>query len=310
MPNEVIQPAAQTHYQVKLNLGPFTPTNPSLWFMSAEILFDSNQVTTEDAKFSHLIQHLGADQRERISTVMKRYSQKDTAGARLETSPYTAAKAALLQEYNDTEEQRYQKLLNGTHIPADSKPSTVLQKLRDLAGTNLSPDMEALLKQIWLNKICQQTRLMITPSIKIEIGELSMQADNVWTLLNNTRSLPPAPATSVSAPATVAAVSDTQMLFQKTMLEAIAGLTAQVAALSTSHPSDRRPSRHDSRSPPQHRRSSSHYRKYRSPSPYRSQNLFNGVCWYHHTFGDNAINCVPECSRAKAAGNDAGGHQK
>lgn len=89
-------------------MGPFSITNANLWFVTAEILFESNQVYTEESKFSHLLQHLAFDQREHISTVMKRYSQKDAQGNRLEPNPYTAAKAALLQEYSDTEEQRMQ----------------------------------------------------------------------------------------------------------------------------------------------------------------------------------------------------------
>lgn len=222
-----------------------------------------------------------------------------------ETAPYTKAKAILLQYYNDSEETRLRKLFQNTGIE-DKKPTEVLAVIRKHGGSAVS---EIVIKELWWNKIPDEIKPYLTSCSSLPLDKYAEQADTVHALLKKATTSAPsvcAMQEQVQLPsASISNVPDRDTL----IINALASLQKEIAALSlrTSRSQDStRPDESDhsrtrstsDRSPSPYYRQRRGYRRHRTPSRGRVQ-LFHGECWYHHTFGDQATKCKPNCKHYK-----------
>lgn len=136
---------------IKLRLVEFSETSPELWFMTTETLFRTHNIAGETHKFAYLIQSIKVPQLERIKSVIE--------AGEAEQEPYNAAKVKLMDAFGETESRKFQKLLDSSLVNStEIKPTHLLEKIKNLAGKFFKEDA---IKEMWLNRILSETRLMI-----------------------------------------------------------------------------------------------------------------------------------------------------
>ena len=99
----------------------------SLRFAASDVIFCDNNVQTEQAKFSALLQRLDSTRLKNIQTII---------ADRNELQPYTRAKQILLNLYAQSAEQKFEQLLgqSGAAVKEGLKPHlSFLMKSGDLA---------------------------------------------------------------------------------------------------------------------------------------------------------------------------------
>lgn len=265
----------------RFELPEYTPTNPELWFLTCETIFEDYDVTTEKKKFSAILQRLGMDQ---ITTLESIVRQKPA-------DPYTQARARLIAADGQSEDERVNRLLRGADIPTGTRPCVILQRLRALVGTLAATDEEAdrLVRPIWLQKLPIRTQEVLQANRLDPLDSLCKTADRLHELAER--------------PGAVCAVStDTKTSANDSLATALRLLTSEIAALRAERTGGRARERSRDRSRDRDRSHSRYSRRPRSRSqtPYREQatDMIDGICWYHHTFGERARNCAPGCKRA------------
>ena len=292
---------------VKLN--DFSPLNPSLWFLTAETIFDAHDVKSEKERFAYLIQMLSMEQAENIQTIIE--STRLTDENLQEKNPYTAAKEALLKHYGDSEEKKLRKLFDNTPISHNQRPSEILTIIRRHGSTAVT---EQAVKELWWSKLTDEVKAYLTGCRNLPLSELAEHADSIQKLVQQRAPQQPAQINAIDHALLVSALHSIQA--------DIAALKIDQARSRESRPRDtsrgrgsrsrrRSPnsrdlshSRHrstDSRDssvspPPRRRRSYSRPRSERS-RPRAKVVLYDGLCWYHFTFGDEAEKCRPTCAK-------------
>ena len=178
--------------------------------------------------------------------------------------PYEDLKAALLKILQTSVATRLRELLSKEEL-GDEKPSQLLSRMKQLLADKYQSFDAELFKQLFYQRLPSSIQRSLF-SVKDNLS-----ADAIATLADDyMATLPPSQASSISVS------SHDSQLTQLTQL--VSRLTSDMAALKLQL-QDRSRSRS---STPRRRRS-------RSRSP--------GVCWYHRTFGDKALKCVPPCTR-------------
>lgn len=259
MPNENEQ--AKTRI-VKYNLPEFTANDPDTWFSAVEHIFKVNSVSSEDEKFSSLLQCLDAIQLGFIKDILTSNSQ----------AKFTESKARLIQIHGQSVTEKIQKMLKQVESSND-KPSIILTKMKNIVGTSQNTD---LLKNIWLQKLPARTVEILAINPDLTLDQQAKTADRLHD--HNTCFVQPQ---VYSVKSTTAETNMPQLL------ELISKLTTQVASLQH-QVGQQQNSNHHSRE--RHRNSN----RNRSRSRSRPE-LINGVCWYHTTFKAQAYKCVPGC---------------
>jgi hypothetical protein len=244
--------------KVSIKIPPFWPEKPEIWFFQVEAQFKINHISAEDTKFNYLISQLEPRIVENIWDIITTNDD----------NKYTSAKNRLLDIFKESESNRLRKLIAGIEL-GDLKPSQLLQKLKALAGNDLS---EKVLKTIWIDKLPQQIRNVIIVSEE-SIDKLSLMADKISDI-NPKHELFAADNRDSSKPSIDA------------LLSKISQLENQVSQLSMDNRSrDRSRNRNN---PANFRRRSN------------SRNGFkpNGkICYYHLKFKERCIpsKCRPPC---------------
>ena len=193
---------------------------------------------------------------------------------------YETLKAQLTKRISASEQQRIQELLSTEEL-GDRTPSQMLQRIQQLLG-DMAPRMDAaLLRELFLQRLPANVRMVLTPSA----GDLSI--DQLAQLAS-----PP----SISATSTQQMVQVDPTTIQLTaqvmqLAERLDKLTTQMAKTINQLTHYRHQSR--SRSPGGFYRGQS--------SSFSCNEPADGLSYYHQKFGDQATKCCPPCKRA---GND------
>lgn len=171
-------------------------------------------------------------------------------------------------------------------ISKETKPTEILDKIKNLGGNNLS---DTLCRELWLSKIQPKTRILITPSLALPIAELAKQADTIWELQKAT-----SPVSSVNAMVQQPVQSTSSSNFECALLAAMQEVTKELAALRAEN---NRNTRSRSRSPDGRRsRGNSRPRYRRNQTPGRKPpEMYDGECWYHYTFKNKSYKCREGC---------------
>ncbi|XP_046384953.1 uncharacterized protein LOC124155278 [Ischnura elegans] len=254
-------PASVDHVAVRLPN--FWAERPELWFSRVEIQLALAGITSDTTKFSYVVNQLEDRYAIEVEDIIRNPPARDK---------YEAIKTELISRLTSSKEQRIRQLLEHEEI-GDRKPSAFLRHLKTLAGETVS---DAFLKTLWLNRLPSSTHAILSCQDSAQLDDLARMADKL---------------SEISPRAHVASASMTSAIeaSHQQLMQQVAELSRQVAALSASGPRYRRPR---SRS---HSRNRQHFNNQSS----------EGRCWYHWRFGVKAKKCNPPCNFS--AGNLEGG---
>lgn len=266
-----------------LRLPRFWTADPQLWFAQVESQFTTSHITSQAQRFHHVVAALPPETAVDIRDIIL---EPPT------TNPYDNLKAELIKRTSASEHQRLQQLLTSEEL-GDRTPSQLLRRLQQLLGERAATFDPALLRELFLQRLPNNVRMVLTSASGLALVQLAQLADTVMEVAAPQVAAPqvaPIAATQshlLGAPANISAAETTEDSFRTDIQQAIKALTAQVAALT-------------SRSRSEHRQRSTSRPRYSSPSQTRAVSRHSDICWYHRTFGDRARNCVGPCS---ASGN-------
>lgn len=259
--------------RVALKLPQFWEKTPELWFVNIEAQFRIGGITEDCTKYYAVIQALNAEVLMHVS---------DIALDPPKTEAYSTVKKRLISEFSDSEQKRLKTLISDLTL-GDDKPSLLLRRMRQLAGTRLNDD---LLQTLWLQRLPAQVQAILSVS-EDTLDKLALMADKILEATENSPicyAIAHAQAdTSTSNKqhiitphqSTFAQNNEADAITQ--IKQQISELTKQVQSLTASQTSHRPRSRSGSR------------------SRYTQQNN-HGFCWYHYTFGQQAKKCSKPCS--------------
>lgn len=282
-----------------ISLPPFDPSDPEMWFTQAEWVLDNAGITSSRKKF----QHVGASLQSKYTRELRDFLLNPPSESE---DPFSKLKQILLERFGQSKNNRMRQLLELEDI-GDRTPSQFLRHLQLLAGTAISRDM---LRIIWTNQLdpLVQANLASQPST-IGLDELAKTADNVMDSIRSWR-----PRSKI---ATVSTKPESSLAeeFARMRLEIVNDLRevkAEIATVKADWEYERR-SRAQSRGrlrPRSTSRGRSFSRYYRSPS--RGPELYDGICWYHYTFQEDARKCKAGClfngNPSASTGNQQGNH--
>lgn len=268
----VVQSALNIAQQVSSatlhKLPAFWSSMPEAWFLQAENIFQINRMSNDQSKFQHVVAMLPQDV---IGCVVDLLRNPPV------DNKYQTLKDALISRLTISEERRLEQLLLPSEI-GDRKPSSFYRDMEASMGSSNIVNSN-LLKKLWMRKLPEAIKIAITASGKEDIRELMVIADDVWEVIQ------PKQINAVNT-------SQTSNNLQVEIANAIASLSLVVNNLKkemselrenfrTSNDSQRGRSRYRSKS------------RSRSSTPKRHS---NGMCWYHHKFGDKATRCFLPCN--------------
>ncbi|XP_054713662.1 uncharacterized protein LOC129223121 [Uloborus diversus] len=234
---------------VTIKLPAFWRANPELWFIQLDSQFKLANITAESTKFHHVVSAL---QPEELAVVGDIILQPPSS------SPYTALKTRLCQQYAESETERFKSLISGMQL-GDKKPSRLLLEMRSKSPSHIS---EELLKTLFLQRLPVNAQQILAISSD-DLDKLAMMADGIIATDNNCTKI-----TAVS--------SD-----QQSVQDMLHDISSRLSRLEMS-------SRSRDKSP--------HFNPKRRRSQSRNRKHFNGLCWYHYRFQDKANKCIMPCT--------------
>lgn len=111
--------------KIALRLPPIWKNNIKLWFIQVESNFTLSDITNDATKYSCIIANVDPETLSAVSDILLDPPTTDK---------YNTLKERLIQEFSDSEARQVQKLLSELQL-GDDKPSHLLRKMRELAGT-------------------------------------------------------------------------------------------------------------------------------------------------------------------------------
>lgn len=263
MPNSLNDtvPTAEVS-RVALKLPQFWEKSPELWFVNIEAQFRMSAITADSTQYYAVIAALNADTLMHVSDIVLSPPSENM---------YQTVKDRLVAEFTDSEQKKLKTLLSELSL-GDDKPSMLLRKMRQLAGTKLNDE---LLKTLWLQRLPSQTQAILSVS-EDTLEKLAVMADKIGESTGTT-------------PANCYAVAQTEPRSEIAELrQQVSELTEQMKLLTQR--TGRRRYRSTSRQRRGRARSQSHHRD-------------GDMCWYHKKFGNNAEKCNKPCSFVQNSGN-------
>lgn len=262
--------------RVGVRVPPFWPEEPALWFAQVESQFTLSKITTDETKFCYLVSQLDHQYAAEV---------KDIITCPPQTDKYLKLKSELIKRLSASQEKRVKQLIMHEEL-GDRKPSQFLRHMQSLAGPTVAKDF---LTTIWSSRLPQNIQTVIASQSDLPLDKLAELADKVHEI---------APSTpQVAASYRAAASSSHDDLYRQ-----VCELTKQVAKLTAQMSSG------DQRSRSQNRRnyrsrSRSNSRRPRQPPPDHPH------CFYHFTYGAEAVKCKQPCSFPSSAENSQGGRK-
>ena len=250
---------------VSLKLPPYWPADPHVWFAQIEAQFSTKKITSERTKYQHVVASLQPDVAQEV---------RDFIIDEPSENPFTTLKTALISRTSASEQKRLKQLLTEEEL-GDRKPSQLLRRMRQLLGER---ELEkSILKQLFLQQLPSNVQLILASSSdSVDTDKLAEIADRII---------------DVAMPPTVAAVTPSTTSQLRREIEQLA---SQVRSLSFQL---RERSRSRNRGQSQYTGRQS---RPSSPAPNLRNSSATAECWYHETYGDNALRCRQPCSRASS----------
>ncbi|XP_025265574.1 uncharacterized protein LOC112638296 [Camponotus floridanus] len=184
---------------------------------------------------------------------------------------YETLKQRIIGSFDETNESKLRRLLRGNEL-ADEKPSSFLQRLRNLSGSQCT---DAVLRTLFLEQLPDNVRSILAISEVTDLSKLAMQADKITDMSRVS-------VTQVNAVAKLPHSGEaTASCELKAAIDAIA---EQLKELRSAQQRDRSKSRGRDK----------YARRNKSRSKSQEHHESN-TCYYHRKFGQKAFKCLLPC---------------
>lgn len=231
---------------------PFFRDDPNLYFIQIEAQFQNAGITVDQTKYNHVIAQFEPKYLSKVSDLLR-----DPPA----TGKYDELKKRILNEFTDSDQKKLKKLIEGIEL-GDDKPTHLLKRMKDLAGSALSDDA---IKTLFVQRLPETVRGIIS----IAEGDSTVWAKQADKMMETTHF------------SNIAAVGPNDKF--QTEIEL---LRKQVASLQTSRGRN-------------HSRTNSKSRNNSKSKPPGDKNKTHQVCFYHFRFGEKARNCKEPCDYAE-----------
>ena len=152
--------------RIEAKMPKFLPDQPTIFFVMAEAQFTLRNVTSDDAKYCHVVSALPPEVVSRIV---------DLVTAPPTTNKYDTLKQRLTRSYAKTPAERATKLLEIADLGGRS-PLALLDEMRNLSR---GEDIDFLLRAIFLRALPEEVRRVVRHSTTLE--ELAAAAEDHFT---------------------------------------------------------------------------------------------------------------------------------
>ncbi|XP_064475096.1 uncharacterized protein LOC135389062 [Ornithodoros turicata] len=249
---------------VSMKLPPYWPADPALWFAHIESQFATRGIVSQLTKFHYVVSALSLNEAAEVRDIIM---TPPTSG------PYDRLKEELIRRTTASEQRRLQQLITSEEL-GNRKPSQLLRRMQQLLGDRATSLDASIVRELFLQRLPSNVRLILTSSEGITLEALAQLADKIM----DNMSLP------MSAPA-LSSISSEQSELAK--LRADLEKLTDLVTTSLRNPRSRSPS------PARTRNWTPQFRHRRSRS--RPSDPNSNFCWYHATFGNRARKCTPPC---------------
>ncbi|XP_071482949.1 uncharacterized protein [Diadema antillarum] len=266
---------------VSVQLPPYWPDDPVLWFAQVKAQFSTKGITSEKTMYHYVVSSL---QPQYVTAV------HDLLVSPPSSNPYKVLKSELTTRTTASEQRRLHQLLTTEELGNRTSTQLLWRMEQLLAGKTLG---DSFFCQLFLTRLPLQVQSILASSRdSMMVHQLAELADKIIEV-----SSPPTPGLPISnvaasnlqsAPTQSPSSDDIRKL-----AEQVQHLTLQVQSLTKQLQQDRgrSPARFSGRD-----RSRGRSRG-RNPANERQPKQHAGAeCWYHWQYGEDAKNCSPPCS--------------
>ncbi|XP_037503470.1 uncharacterized protein LOC119378378, partial [Rhipicephalus sanguineus] len=153
----------------ELTLPHFWPKNPRVWFSQIEARFHLRRITSQESKYLHVIAALPPDIADAVDDVLASILSKEA---------YDELKSTVLKRIEVSEQIRLQQLLSHEQL-GDQRPSQLLHRMRQLLVQASEERQQPLLRELFLQRLPQSTRMRLAGSDDVTLEHLTQLADRI-----------------------------------------------------------------------------------------------------------------------------------
>jgi len=264
--------SASSINRVSIKVPAFIPTDPELWFLMLESIFDIAGITQDSTKFCHPLDALNQRYILEVRDVLVRPRGEQS---------YELLKTELIKRLG---EQNTRRRLENEPL-GDRKPSQFLRHLRGLAGIGCPEDV---LQTVWLERLPKNMQAVLAAHRDLTLDKRAEIADSIAEIYGLSGNIAETKVT-----ASILDQLDSLVRMMIAILQKLAAIEINVQGAHRSTCCGTSRSRSQSRS--------------RSRSRSRHSGTSSEICWYHWQFGDQARNCERPCKyNAGSSRNDQG----
>lgn len=259
----------------------FWSSDSELWFLTAESIFRKSRITSSLTKFDYVVAALPQS----TASVVRDILRSPPAD-----QPYETLRKELIRRTTESEQRRLQQLLTAEEL-GDRKPTELLRRMEHLLGDKATTMDTSIFKELFLQRLPSQVRMILSTSATDSISTLARMADQIMDVGSPTISAvrQETPSTSCTTVTDIGSQLARLLSFNDHIEAKVSELSREIRNLQS------RPSRSLTVNP--RTNAGRHHSESRAGSP------LPRVCWYHQRYGSQARACRPPCNYS---GNDMG----
>lgn len=270
----------------------FWSSDSELWFLTVESVFRKHRVTASLTKFDYVVAALSQSTAAVVRDILR---------SPPENQPYETLRTELIRRTTESEPRRLQQLLTAEQL-GDRKPTELLRRMEQLLGGKAATMDASIMRELFLQRLPQQVRMVLTTETTDSILTLARKADDIMDVyspnISSVHHETAQPRSHLPAP------DNDYQRESPDLVAAYARMEKKIDDLSRDFQNMRRHSRRGtlrSEVTTANTRDNSEHQTTCSPGTSTNQRQ----CWYHSRYGNAARFCRQPCSQS---GNGKGTH--